>query len=66
MVTMRAAMMTAKWRNFASRHYSGGVIKLLDGHAKHLKDGYVTNGAGTYKARPSDIIWNDPYRAANP
>jgi hypothetical protein len=38
MVIMRAVMMTAKWRNFASRHFSGGVINLLDGHANYFKD----------------------------
>jgi hypothetical protein len=38
MVTMRAVMMTAKWRNFASRHFSGAVINFLDGHANYFKD----------------------------
>jgi len=55
-----------RWRNFASRHSSGGVINFLDGHAKYFKDRYVTNGAGGNEARLGDIIWNDPYRQANP
>ena len=55
-----------RWRNFASRHFSGGVINFLDGHAKYFKDHYVTNGASTYEVRNGDIIWNDPYRQANP
>jgi hypothetical protein len=66
MLTMRAAMMTAKWRNFASRHHSGGVISFLGGHAQHFKDSYVTSAAGTYKARTGDIICNNAYRAARP
>jgi len=55
-----------RWRSFASRHESGGVINFLDGHAKYYKDRYVTNGAGTYEARTGDLIWNDPYRKENP
>lgn len=55
-----------RWRSFASRHESGGVINFLDGHANYFKDRYVTNGAGTYEARNGDIIWNGPYRQANP
>jgi prepilin-type N-terminal cleavage/methylation domain-containing protein/prepilin-type processing-associated H-X9-DG protein len=55
-----------RWRSFASRHKSGGVINFLDGHAKYYADRYVTNGAGTYEARTGDIIWNEPYRALNP
>ena len=55
-----------RWHSFASRHFSGGVINFIDGHAKYYKDRYVTNGAGTYEARTADIIWNDPYRRDNP
>jgi prepilin-type N-terminal cleavage/methylation domain-containing protein len=55
-----------RWRSFASRHMSGGVMNFLDGHGKYFKDNYVTNGAGTFEARTGDIIWNDPYRRANP
>ena len=55
-----------RWRSFASRHNSGGVINFLDGSAKYFKDRYVTNGAGTYEVRLGDIIWNDPYRRDNP
>jgi len=55
-----------RWRSFASRHMTGGVINFLDGHAKYFKDNYVTNGAGTFEARTAEIIWNDPYRQENP
>jgi prepilin-type N-terminal cleavage/methylation domain-containing protein len=55
-----------RWRSFASRHFSGGVINFLDGHAKYFKDHYVTNGASTYEVRNGDIIWNDPYRQQYP
>ena len=56
MVTMRAAMITAKWRSFASRHFSGVVINFLDGHAKCFKDSFVTNGTGTYEVPTGDNI----------
>jgi prepilin-type N-terminal cleavage/methylation domain-containing protein len=55
-----------RWRNFASRHFDGGVITFLDGHAKYFKDRYVTNGASGNEVRNPDIIWNDPWRQANP
>ena len=55
-----------RWRSFASRHNSGGVINFLDGSAKYFKDRYVTNGAGTDEVRNGDIIWNDPYRRDYP
>ena len=60
MVIMRAAVMTARWRNFASRHFSGGVINFLDGRARHFKASYVTIGAGTFEARTGDIFRNNP------
>ncbi len=56
-----------RFKSFASRHESGGVINFLDGHASYYKDRYVTNGAsGSTEARLADIIWNPPYRIANP
>jgi prepilin-type N-terminal cleavage/methylation domain-containing protein len=55
-----------RWRNFASRHFNGGVLNFIDGHAKYFKDRYVTNGAGNNEPRLGDIIWNDPYRQQNP
>ena len=51
-----------RWRSFASRHNLGGVINFIDGHAGYFRLSYVTNGAGTYEALKSDIIWNSPYR----
>ncbi len=55
-----------RWRSFASRHGGGGNINFLDGHAAYFSDRYVTNGAGSYEALRPDMIWNAPYRAANP
>jgi prepilin-type processing-associated H-X9-DG protein len=55
-----------RWRSYASRHNSGGVINFLDGHAKYYKNSYVTNSAGSNEGRLSDIIWNAPWRMANP
>jgi type II secretory pathway pseudopilin PulG len=56
----------SRWRSFASRHNAGGVINFIDGHAQYFTDRYVTNGATTYEPRNPDIIWNAPYRLANP
>jgi len=55
-----------RWRSFAARHKNGGVLNFLDGHARYYTDKYVTNNAGTYEPLLSDIIWNAPYRSANP
>jgi hypothetical protein len=38
----------------------------LDGHAAFYKRNMLTNGAGDFEARIPDVIWNAPYRAANP
>lgn len=54
-----------RWKSFASRHMGGGVINFLDGHAQFYKNKYVNNGAAT-EILNGDIIWNDPYRRANP
>jgi len=56
-------------RNFASRHNSGGIINFFDGHAYYFKDSYVTNNpssGGENEPLVGDIIWDVPYRAANP
>jgi len=55
-----------RWRSYASRHELGGVVNFIDGHGKYFKIHYVTNGAGTYEVRNPDIVWNEPYRVANP
>jgi prepilin-type processing-associated H-X9-DG protein len=56
----------SRWRSFSSRHNKGSTISFLDGQARVYSARYVTNGAGTYEALRSDIIWNAPYRIANP
>ena len=56
----------SRWRSFSARHGNGGTIGFLDGQAKVCSYRYVTNGAGAYEALRPDIIWNAPFRAANP
>jgi prepilin-type processing-associated H-X9-DG protein len=57
----------ARWRAFAARHNkTGGNINFLDGHAAFYKRTALTNGAGDFEARIPDVIWNAPYRNANP
>lgn len=54
-----------RFKSFASRHSSGGVINFCDGHAQYYKIFYVTNGAdfaNKVEALRPDIIWNDVYR----
>lgn len=53
-----------RYRSFASRHQDGGVINFLDGHAKYYKRNYVY--AAGDEPKNADIIWNDPWRRANP
>ena len=53
-----------RWKSFAARHFKGGVISFLDGHAKYYKDNYVITNADT-EIFNADIIWNNPYRAAH-
>jgi prepilin-type N-terminal cleavage/methylation domain-containing protein len=58
----------ARWRVFPTRHSKqGGVLVFLDGHASYFKKSYVDNQQGNgNEALNPDIIWNAPYRAANP
>src|ERR1035438_7463629 len=55
-----------RWRSFSARHSNGGTISFLDGQAKVFSARYVTNGASGNEALRADIIWNAPYRTANP
>ncbi len=55
-----------RWRVFTARHEAGGPIAFVDGHAQYFKIFSVTNGAGGNEALSPDIIWNAPYRVANP
>jgi len=55
-----------RWRSFALRHQSGGVINFLDGHAGYFKHNAITNGAASNEKLRPDVIWNAPYRLLNP
>jgi hypothetical protein len=55
--------------SFASRHNQGGLINFFDGHASYFKLGYIQgnpSGAGEGEPLLPDVIWDPPYRAANP
>jgi prepilin-type N-terminal cleavage/methylation domain-containing protein len=58
-----------RYRSFAARHASGGVINFLDGHAQYYKTNYVQNGSlhgtspgGYNEPLLPDIIWDAPDR----
>ena len=57
-----------RWRSFPSRHGStGGILNFVDGHASFYKSAYVNRQqASTWEWLNPDVIWNPPYRAANP
>jgi prepilin-type processing-associated H-X9-DG protein/prepilin-type N-terminal cleavage/methylation domain-containing protein len=55
-----------RWKSFVARHGNGGSISFLDGHVKIFSAYSVTNGSGNNEALRPDIIWNAPYRVANP
>jgi len=55
-----------RWRNFASRHDGGGTVAFVDGHAAYFKTSAVQSGAGANEGLNPDLIWNPPYRVANP
>jgi prepilin-type N-terminal cleavage/methylation domain-containing protein len=55
--------------SFASRHNQGGLVNFFDGHASYFKLSYIQgnpSGAGEGEPLLSDVIWDPPYRAANP
>jgi prepilin-type N-terminal cleavage/methylation domain-containing protein len=55
-----------RFKNLASRHFSGAVINFVDGHAKYYKDSYLTNGsdfAAKIEGPVPDVIWDPAYRA---
>jgi prepilin-type N-terminal cleavage/methylation domain-containing protein/prepilin-type processing-associated H-X9-DG protein len=59
----------ARQRSFASRHSNGGVINFLDGHASYFKTAYVQgnpSSGGYNEPLVPDVIWDAPYRLANP
>ena len=55
-----------RFRSFANRHEQGGNINFVDGHAAYFKASVVTNGAGANEPLSPELIWNAPYRIANP
>jgi prepilin-type N-terminal cleavage/methylation domain-containing protein len=58
----------ARWRAFPSRHNQlGGILNFVDGHAAYFKQAYIKReqASGDEWNNP-DVIWNPPYRAANP
>ena len=58
----------ARWRAFPSRHnQKGGILAFTDGHAKYFKQAPTQGRAGNgFEPRLPDVIWNPPYRLANP
>ena len=59
-----------RWRSFASRHDAGGVINFIDCHAAYYKT-VLVQASGTMSGTAQEtnnapLIWNPPYRLANP
>lgn len=59
-----------RWRSAASRHTLGANLNFIDGHAQFYKSTVVAasgTASGTAKENAgAPLIWNPPYRAANP
>jgi len=59
-----------RWRSFAARHNLGGIASFIDSHAEYIKLQVATNSgtmSGTAQEYPNaKLIWNPPYRQANP
>jgi prepilin-type N-terminal cleavage/methylation domain-containing protein len=58
----------ARWRAFPSRHNKlGGILAFSDGHAKYFQQKPIKNEqSGGNEPLLPDVIWNPPYRDANP
>jgi prepilin-type N-terminal cleavage/methylation domain-containing protein len=55
--------------SFASRHNKGGCINFFDGHVNYFKTSVIQNNpssGGESEPLLPDVIWDPPYRAANP
>jgi len=55
--------------SFAARHSQGGCINFFDGHVDYFKTAYIqSNPSSNGESEPllPDVIWDPPYRAANP
>jgi prepilin-type N-terminal cleavage/methylation domain-containing protein len=61
-----------RWRSFASRHSQGGNIVFIEGHVEYFKTDLVkAGGTTTAQGNPQEwtgtpLIWNPPFRNANP
>jgi prepilin-type N-terminal cleavage/methylation domain-containing protein len=57
-----------RWRSFPSRHGgAGGILNFVDGHSSYYKSSYINRQqASTWEWLNPDVIWNPPYRLANP
>jgi prepilin-type N-terminal cleavage/methylation domain-containing protein/prepilin-type processing-associated H-X9-DG protein len=59
-----------RWRNYAVRHSGGGVVNFVDGHAAFYNGKIATNSGtftgGAQEFAGAELIWNPPYREANP
>ena len=57
----------ARWRAFPSRHNKqGGILAFADGHAAYFKQSKVKDEKNGFEPLLPDVIWNPPYRLANP
>jgi prepilin-type N-terminal cleavage/methylation domain-containing protein len=58
----------ARWRAFPKRHsQAGGILNFVDGHASYYRQSVVKKEqANGNEPLLGDVIWNPPYRAANP
>jgi prepilin-type N-terminal cleavage/methylation domain-containing protein len=57
----------ARWRAFPNRHSQlGGILSFTDGHASYFKQAPIKNEQNSNEPLLSDVIWNPPYREANP
>ena len=55
--------------SFASRHNQGGNINFFDGHAAYFKTSYIQSNpssGGEDEPLLGDVMWDVPYRMANP
>jgi prepilin-type processing-associated H-X9-DG protein len=59
----------ARYTAFPSRHNKlGGILAFCDGHAAYFKRSKINTGGSGATGEPllPDVIWNPPWRLANP
>ncbi len=59
----------SRFTAFPNRHNAkGGILSFCDGHAAYFKRAKINTGGSGATGEPllSDVIWNPPWRAANP